>query len=494
MESAIAPQDSFRVGSNNQAGRRIRVGRLFDKAIFFALLALIPLVAIPYGTVHPDWEAAFEIIVFALVGLWIIEGLISSSWRVKGWRLLAPMIVLAAFALIQTLPLWAGNANAVIEGRRAISEDPFETQLFVLKFLAVTFFFGLLLRYTSSNRRLRALILVVIGVGVASALFGLVRATSQRDTPAFILSYLAPGRGYAQFINRNQFAFLIEMSLGLVLGLIVGGGVRRERLLFYLAAGIAMWTTLVLSNSRGGILGMTGQLIFVALMFLSLPGGREGSELRGNSFRWLKRIGNLWIVRVALVATLVIVTAAGIVSVGGDSLTTRLENVPGEVREETNDKRLGERRLSIWGATWQLIKANPIAGVGFGAYGTAISQYHDASGVIKPEQAHNDYLELLANGGVIGGLIGAWFAVALIRLARERLRSVNRFRRAACLAALAGIFAVSVHSLVDFGLHITVNALVFVALVVIAAVDIGSEQEEPDLGHDSHRRRQTVLA
>ena len=38
------------------------------------------------------------------------------------------------------------------------------------------------------------------------------------------------------------------------------------------------------------------------------------------------------------------------------------------------------QRGDIWQATWQLIKANPLTGIGFGAYQTAIPAYHDASG------------------------------------------------------------------------------------------------------------------
>ena len=51
---------------------------------------------------------------------------------------------------------------------------------------------------------------------------------------------------------------------------------------------------------------------------------------------------------------------------------------------------------------------------------------------------------------------------------RENLAARNRFRRAACLGAAIGIAGVAVHSLVDFGLHTIVNALVFTTLIVIA--------------------------
>jgi len=129
--------------------------------------------------------------------------------------------------------------------------------------------------------------------------------------------------------------------------------------------------------------------------------------------------------------------------------------------------------VEIWRATWGLITAHPIAGVGLGAYAPAIPSNHDSSGELVPQEAHNDYLELLASGGVIGGLLGLWFVLALIKSARAQLRLTDPFRRAACLGAILGLFGVAIHSLVDFGLHITINALVCAALVVIATLDGG---------------------
>jgi O-antigen ligase len=128
-------------------------------------------------------------------------------------------------------------------------------------------------------------------------------------------------------------------------------------------------------------------------------------------------------------------------------------------------------------------------GIGFGAYWIAFPGYHDASGVFTPDEAefrplaaHNEYLELLASGGLIGGALGAWFLIALIKCSLERLRSSrDPFRRAACLGALLGMFGIAVHSLVDFGLHDTVNAFVFTALVVIATVNVATVPSDAPL-------------
>ena len=91
--------------------------------------------------------------------------------------------------------------------------------------------------------------------------------------------------------------------------------------------------------------------------------------------------------------------------------------------------------------------------------------------MIKIEQAHNDYLDLAANGGVVAIGLAAWFVVAIVLRARSSLRSGDPYRRAASLGAVAGMLSIAVHSLVDFGLQVTGIAVVFVVLMVISVAD-----------------------
>jgi O-antigen ligase len=136
-----------------------------------------------------------------------------------------------------------------------------------------------------------------------------------------------------------------------------------------------------------------------------------------------------------------------------------------------DEKHEGARRRDIWRATLQMARAHPIAGAGLGGYWAEIPAYHDASGVLTPQQGHNDYLELLASGGLIGlGLFG-WFLFALVRQARRALARFSGIQRALAVGAIIGIVGIGVHSLVEFGLHITSNALVFVMLLALLSVN-----------------------
>jgi O-antigen ligase len=423
--------------------------------------------------------------------LWILDGLLNGAWRVSGYRLIAPLVAINLLAFVQTIPLGGVATGNTVEVWNALSADPYQTQQFVLKLIALTLGGMLLLRYTSSQRRLRMLILVVIGVGVSSALFGILRHLVQAGAPDFVWAKLPADRSYAQFMDRNHFAFLIEMGLGLQLGLMTGRGVRRERRLIHLAIALLLGAALVLSNSRGGIFTMLCQLLFFLLLFLGpRPVPSRTIENCGNVPVWLHGIRSSLITRVGLIVCLLAAVSASVLLVGGDPLMHRLETVPREFSKNENENRMNTGRVAIWEATWKSIRAHPIAGSGFGAFWITFPKYHDGSGVFieeeaqfRPLAAHNEYLELLASGGWIGVALVAWFVITLIRCSREALRAAcDPFHRSACVGALVGLFGVAVHSLVDFGLHDTVNAFVFTALVVITTLKLDLERKSPIVG------------
>ena len=91
--------------------------------------------------------------------------------------------------------------------------------------------------------------------------------------------------------------------------------------------------------------------------------------------------------------------------------------------------------------------------------------------MFRLEQAHNDYLQIVSDTGVVGATIGLAFVVLLFVRALRRARSQDDFRRGLALASLGGCFAVLVHSLFDFTLHTTANALLFLILAGLATMD-----------------------
>ncbi|MGZ8842198.1 MAG: O-antigen ligase family protein [Pyrinomonadaceae bacterium] len=447
------------------------IARFLDRFTFCALLAVVALTAIPYGTVEPWWRAVFECIVFSLALVGFAHAWIAGEWPREGLSLLAPLLSLTLFILLQSLPLFSTTRPNVMNV--SLSADPYGTRLFALQFFALIVAGVLLLHRTSSRRRLSALIYLVIGVALASALFGLLRKSSQQS-PGFLLPYLThKDSGFGQFINKNHFAFLMEMSIGLALGLVVGqvGSYRRTLVLLPIVA--ILWVALIYSNSRGGIMASLGQLLLLGI-FLN-PVRHLTKEHATSKWKRFQKLTGGFAVRVFLIVCFVALFAYGVAWIGGEAVVTNFEMSSTEFTDQATYDNSNTSRKEIWSTTWRMIKDHPLAGTGFGGYWIAITKYHRASGEMTPQQAHNDYLELLASGGLIGTALVMWAVVAFLRKARKRMRSPDPFHRAATLGALTGIVGVSMHSFVDFGLHVTAIALTFVTLIVIATARIRVE-------------------
>jgi O-antigen ligase len=442
---------------------RLRLATILNQTVFGSLLVLLVLSAIPYGTVEPWWKAAFVCGVFAICIVAIVESLLSGDTRIGGSRgILLSMLSLALLAFLQTIPLRAGSADPAIAALgpwNAISADPYQTRFFVSQVLALTVCLALLYRYCTTKKRMNVIIHVVIGVAVGSALYGVLRQSAQHQ-PGFVLPRTMPGQGYGQFINKNHFALLMEMALGLGLGIALTRGLTRERVMSYVALLLPIWTALVLSNSRGGILAMLVQVVVAGILLTS--GEFAKQELVGHRFLQSKAV------RVVLLLSLVVVLLFGAVWVGGDRLVSSFGDASTEFNPNANGLRVGATRNEIWRASWKMFVAHPIVGVGLGGYWAGITAYHDASGLTTPQEAHNDYLELLSSGGLVALAFGVWFLVSLFRAVKVNLNSRDRFQRSVCIAALLAMAGVAVHSLVDFGLHLLVNAFVFLILVMIA--------------------------
>jgi O-antigen ligase len=447
---------------------RTTVAGWLDFGLFYALLLVMVLVAIPYGAAEPWWQAAFQCLVFVLASIAVIErwlrppltkqGSIRSSLGQGSGKMILPLLALIVFALVQIIP-WRGTI-AGVNAQWTMSWDPLSTKTFIVQVCALILFGWMLVRYTLSERRLLFLVDTIVAIGFVSATFGLLRQATQQQI-GFVLPQLKPGFGYAQFINSNHFAYLMEMALGLSLGMVVTGSLVRRRLILFLLASLLMWVAVVRVNSRGGLVSMLAQVVLLGVFALSNRGVGNNKE---RPLSLMKQ----WTLSVTLILVLLAASLMTIIFVGGDPLAQRIGALSVEMNQKT--AQTYTLRQNIWQATWALIKEHPVAGVGFGGYWVAISQYHRASGDTTPQQAHNDYLELMASGGAIALGIGIWFVIVFAGLARRAFGSPKHLGRGVAVGAIVGIITVSIHSFVDFGLHVPINALVCTTLIMLVAI------------------------
>jgi len=441
---------------------RAHVLRLLDATIFYGLIAVLVFTPLPYGSVEPWSHALFACAVFALGLFWCIHATLNRSWVVPDLRLFLPLIALAALAALQSFS-WSQSEIAGVRVVQALSADPFESWIFAMRLLALTLAGVIAVRFTHGSLRLVILVSAIIFIAIASAAFGIVRLTMQH-ADGFVLSSLRMGGGFAQFINRNHFAFIIEPAMGLLVALTLLRAGSGSRKLFYVSAIILLWAALVMSRSRGGVIAVTAEMILAASIFLYARKSRVTTEKN-----WTRRARSVATTAIAVAAILLII-ATTMIWLGGDQLSTGVETATTEITTDASDTHEGARRRDIWRATMRLARAHPIAGAGLGGYWAEIPVYHDASGVLTPQQAHSDYLELLASGGLIGAAIFVWFVFALVQQCRQALQTFTGFQRIVALGSIIGISGIAVHSLIEFGLHITANALAFVILLAVLSL------------------------
>jgi O-antigen ligase len=153
--------------------------------------------------------------------------------------------------------------------------------------------------------------------------------------------------------------------------------------------------------------------------------------------------------------------------IGGESSLTR-------IAETAASKDITTNRSQIWSVTLEIIKNNPIFGAGLGAFGIAYTPHDPLNGLERVEQAHNDYLQVLADGGITGVI----FVGMLIKLGWNAAKISNPYRRGVAIGAFSGCFAILIHSLFDFVLHTTAVSIMFLTLISLLAVSGKGKAEE----------------
>ena len=450
-------------GQNHRHGHR----RVLEIAAFYGVLLTTLIVAVPNGTVNDRGRSTFVFAICIFAFIRFVENVWKGGFKLADPLLLTPAIGVVILAVLQLFPEYLGSGFA--------TEDPNETKRFIATFTALILAGEILLRYTTTRRRLLALIYVVLIVGVGSGLFGLLRQILPNGENFLTEYVIGPNAAYAQFVNRNHFGFLMEMTTGVLLGLVLRAGISQSlKLLCWVTIGIIGVST-ILANSRGAILSMVGLGVF-AIIFHFLVGreyenGNQSTKQRVPAIERVKAV----LLPVAACCIFAVVSVLLIAFVGGDAVASRIETIQGEIKT-TEDGKV--ERSKIWQSTIELIKQHPVAGVGFGAYAVGITRFDTFPGDSSLEQAHNDYLEILANGGIIAFLLMLFFFAVLFARIRGKLNSpASRLRNASCFGAATGIVGVMLHSFVDFGLHVTINALIFIILVVISTARLSGFEE-----------------
>jgi O-antigen ligase/tetratricopeptide (TPR) repeat protein len=442
----------------NSALLAFKIPSKTDFATTIAISVLIFLSIIPLASADAWNEAIVVAVIFTLSGI----NIWTNKLEIENRRLLLPLFILAAYSFIQ------GITTLILPFRPVIFPESFDAAASIwsgFKILAAALFLGLLLK--SCRQNIKFLTWSLIVTGNFFAVFGIARFLLQPDfTDVFerlISPRLATGIGFGTYFNQNHFAFLMLMVFGLNICLFWYGNLSKITRFLLIPASVITWTALVLTGSRGGIISSFAEIAVLFFLSLILKKSRK-SQNRKNIFQSKMMPAGKQLLILPVIFGLLII---GIGLIGQDRVVERFEEIPQQLEGVTNAATF--RRTDVWLAAVEIIKNYPVFGIGFGGFKIGVSQYIDISGQLVPKQAHNDYLELAASGGIVAVALTIWFLLRFFSLVRKRFAEPSDFFSAAVrIGAICGISGVAIHSFFDFGLQITANFLFFTALLFLA--------------------------
>lgn len=299
----------------------------------------------------------------------------------------------------------------------------------------------------------------IIGLGAVVAFLGIYQMASGTATLYGLYVPFTPSRS-APFVNRNHQAGWLVMVLSLTVGMFAGDVARgmrgvaprwRDRMIWFsskeanvaimvlFASGIVAIGILT-TQSRSGAIALLLALTVLAL----LSGLRQPSKAR-------RRVAIISLVVVAVIALLT----------SGDAVMSRFAGTAWAN---------GEGRFAAWQDSSRIVRDFSITGTGFNTYGVSMLHYQTVVGVGKFIEAHNDYIQLAAEGGFLLGI------AALLLVASVAVEIRRRFREGAddtCthwvrIGAITGLLAMAFQSLVEFTLQMPGAAVMFATLLAVA--------------------------
>jgi len=222
---------------------------------------------------------------------------------------------------------------------------------------------------------------------------------------------------------------------------------------------------LLLTHSRGGyVAGVTGGAVFLILL-------RHLHKRTGkNVAKMFSKLGTRHQRYVIIVGLIILI--------GTFIFLDRGEVIRESVSIFSPTHESNRYRVQTWKSTLEMVKTSPFLGVGIGNFRFTFPKYksselweiQDPWGKILQIRTHNDYLNILAEIGIIG------FGIFLFLVGFVLVSSIKTFMhhdshvRALChVGSITALVATLIHSLFDFNLYSPSSALYFWVAVGLAA-------------------------
>jgi O-antigen ligase len=378
---------------------------------------------------------------------------VAGLWLARLWGGYKPMLLWPPVAWVVV----AFVLYAVI--RYFTSEIEYSARLELMRMLLYGFMLLAVISNLYDQEATEAVVYTLAAVAVLAASYA-VGQFCHHSNLVWNLSAPYPGRGTGTFINPDHFAGFLELVLPLTLAFVLVGRISAIARILLTYATLTIAAGLVVTFSRGGwAAGGVGVLVLLGFLLCH----------RNHRLR-------------ALIVLLALGAGLGIFSKYylSHSITFQHRMEARDTAELTVVDAAS--RLQTWAGAAHMWEAHPWWGVGPGQFDYRYRQYRPEALQVRPEHAHNDYLELLDEFGLAGGLLVAVGAVVFIFGLKQSWPHVRRAesdfgnsmstRYAIFLGALGALAALATHSLVDFNLHVPANALVGTVILGLVASNL----------------------
>jgi O-antigen ligase len=475
------------------------MSKVIDKIVFSGIIFVLIFTQLAFGGVHVWAYSVFEIIVLILFFLFLLNQVVGQyrSSKRKGKKavvtiqwVVTPLniffILIISFIVIQLIPLpsfivkfispltfelkkYAYELKHVSNNDSIawmnLSHYNFATCNELFKLLAYAALYFMVINSVRDQKRINILIYVFVGMGLFQVMYGIVQTYSGSQKIWWWTNNYYKGWVTGTYINRNHLAGFLEMLLPLCFGFVIANikksgsrqryqdrsvsrirrfknwlfsGEEKPKIILFFFMGIVLGLGLLLAGSRGGIISFGISMFFMIFLFAFKDGYRKYG--------------------IVTACLCMLIMAYGL-HIGIDKTLERFEHF-GNLYN----------RFEIGESVVPMIKDFPILGTGWGNFMYMYPRYGLPmySDRLILGNAHNDWLEMASEFGMIGAIIffGALITF-LVKSIRLWFRRKDSFATGLGVGVIFAVIAISIHSFFDFNMHIPANPM---ALSIILAV------------------------
>jgi O-antigen ligase len=366
---------------------------------------------------------------------------IMALWGMRFWispkpQLLWPPIcwAVAAFMIYATVRYFQADIEYAARGE-------------LIQILVYGFLFFAVLNNLHRQESIQIIGVTLIFLGMVISIYAGFQFIS-KSAHVWMLPTQYQGRGSGTFVYPNHMAGFMEMLVPLGMCYVLVGRLSHVTKIILGYASVVMLVGIGVTMSRGGWAVTAVMLVVLCLVLI------------------VQR--DYWIQGATLLLVLI---------VGGALVLPRAQFMHQRMQSMLNSGKPDDLRFAVWQPAIQMWRDNFWWGVGPAHFDYRFPEYRPTEVQLRPEWTHNDYLNTLADWGVIGtGLVAAaWLLLfwgvlrnwKFVRGSRDDFARKKSSKFAFLIGASIGLFAILLHSVVDFQMHLPANAILAVTFMAL---------------------------